>query len=193
MKLNVMNEPLLSVLICTIPSRSSIFEQLIAELYKQATPYIDQVEIRFDSNPFDSIGEKRNRLLESATGKYVCFVDDDDSVSIDYIDQLMKAVESGCDCASLKGLYSVDGVADGIFEHSLKYDEWRTTANEIKYERYPNHLNAVKSSIAKLFKYPEKNHGEDHDWSTQVHNSDLIKTEYYISEVIYFYRFNSKK
>jgi glycosyltransferase involved in cell wall biosynthesis len=140
-----------------------------------------------------SIGEKRNKLLEMSRGKYVAFVDDDDDISIDYIKLLLEAAQSHCDCASLKGEYSVDGVFDGIFEHSLKYDKWETTNDEIKYLRFPNHLNMIRSNIAKQFKFPEKNFSEDFDWSTEIHKSGLLKTEYYIPEILYFYNFISKK
>lgn len=63
----------------------------------------------------------------------------------------------------------------------------------VTYERYPNHLNCIKSSIAKKFKFPETNHGEDTDWATQIHKSGLIKTEHYIPEIIYYYDYKSKK
>lgn len=184
----------LSILICTIPSRYASYGRLITELNAQILPYAPEVGIISNNSTQLSIGAKRNWLLEKAESEYVCFIDDDDSVSVNYIDLLMKAVESGCDCASLKGLYSVDGKADGIFEHSLKYEAWQTVLNaEIKYERYPNHLNMIKTSIAKRFKFPEINHGEDENWSTQIHKSGLLRTEFYIPEVIYFYRYNSKK
>jgi len=126
-------------------------------------------------------------------GEYVCFIDDDDSVSENYIEWLLEAIESGCDCASLRGVITTNGGSPEIFEHSLKYPKWRTTNNPIKYERGINHLNLVKASIAKQFKFPEINHGEDHDWATQLQKSGLLKTEFYIPDVIYFYKYLSNK
>lgn len=142
-----------------------------------------------------SVGEKRNKLLEKAAGEYVAFIDDDDIVSENYVKLLLDAAETDCDCANLKGLYSVNGVNDGIFEHSIRYEKWRTNLNglEVKYERFPTPLNMIKSSIAKQFKFPEKNHGEDHDWSKQIHESSLLKTEHYIPEIIYYYKYISNK
>lgn len=167
--------------------------RLTAELWSQILPFSDDIEIIYDRSDIDSIGEKRNRLLNQANGEYLCFIDDDDWITDNYISLLMEAIKTGCDCASLKGEYIVDGQYRGIFEHSLKYSEWKTTDNDIKYERYPNHLNLIKSSIAKQFRFPEKNHGEDHDWSTQIHKAGILKIEHYISETIYHYRFNSNK
>jgi glycosyltransferase involved in cell wall biosynthesis len=185
----------LSILICTLPKRSAMFGRLHTSLWGPILPYAGEIEILFDDSPIDTIGEKRNRLLDRAAGEYVCFIDDDDSVSTDYIKLLMEAIESECDCASLKGEITIDGGKPEIFEHSLKYKEWKTNPqeSEIRYERFPNHLNLCRASIAKQFKYPEKNHGEDYDWSTQVHKSGLLKTEYYIERVIYYYKYISNK
>jgi len=82
-----------------------------------------------------------------------------------------------------------------MFEHSIRYNAYKTNPDgyEVRYERFPNHLNCIKSSIAKQFIFPEKNHGEDTDWATQVHRSGLIQTEHYIKEVIYYYDYISNK
>jgi len=122
----------------------------------------------------------------------VAFFDADDKPSNNYIQLLMEGIEKGVDCCSLRGSYSVNGKFDGIFEHSIKYDKWETVEGEIKYLRFPNHLNTIKSSIAKQFQFPDKTFAEDSDWSHLVHNSGLIKTEHYIPEVIYYYNYISK-
>lgn len=183
----------LSILICTIPSRAASFGRLITQLRGQMLAYAPAVGIISNASTELSIGAKRNWLLEKAESEYVCFIDDDDEIPNDYIDKLMKAADSGCDCASLKGRYFVDGKLDGIFEHSIKYDKWETVKGEIKYLRTPNHLNMIKTSIAKQFKFPETNHGEDENWSTKIFNSGLLKTEFYISDVLYHYYFVTKK
>lgn len=177
----------LSILIPTIAGRESEYNSLIESLEPQLT---DDVEICvLKDNKEMTIGAKRNILLQGAEGEYIAFVDDDDKLPGDYIGQLLKAIESGCDCASLKGRYFVNGTFIGFFEHSLKYSEWKTNKNghDIKYERWPNHLNCIKAEIAKQFKFDEINHGEDYKWSKQIHDSGRLKTEFYIPEVIYHY------
>jgi glycosyltransferase involved in cell wall biosynthesis len=182
----------ISILIPTIRRHDRLFTRLKFDLAHQTLPY-EGIEVLADDHEYDPVGMKRNRLLDRATGEYLCFFDADDQPSADYIEQLMKAVESGKDCASLKGAYSVDGKFDGIFEHSIKYKEWRTAWGEIKYERYPNHLNLVKSSIAKQIRFPEITFGEDKDWSMKLKESGLIKTEHYIPEIIYYYNYVTNK
>lgn len=183
----------LSILIPTIKRDEVLLAELLSALGSQIIPYVGDVQILINYDEYESIGTKRNKLLSLATGKYVAHFDSDDKPSFHYIDKLMEAVQSGFDCASLLGRYYVDGVFDGKFEHSLKYNEWKTTSNEIKYERYPNHLSLIKTELAKQFKFPEINHGEDADWSTQIYKSGLLKTEYEIPEVIYHYYFKTNK
>lgn len=182
----------LSLLICTIPSRFAMFGRLQSELWSQMLPYSGQVELLTD-NGTESIGTKRNRLLENAKGDYVAFLDDDDWIASNYIDLVMAGIGTDTDCLSLRGIITFDGKDSAIFEHSMKYKEWRTTDNEVRYERYPNHLNTIRASIAKRFKFPEINHGEDKNWSDKIHESGLLKTEFYIPEVLYYYRYVTKK
>jgi glycosyltransferase involved in cell wall biosynthesis len=183
----------LSILIPTIDGREKQFDALHDVLDAQVG-HRDDVEVCIiKDNKEMSIGAKRNKLLEMANGKYVAFIDDDDMVSGNYVELLLEAIEQDVDCASLMGEYIIDGCFDGVFEHSIKYKEWRTTDNEIKYERFPNHLNAIRASIAKRFKFPGKNFSEDFDWSTAIHQSGLLKTEHYIPEIIYYYKYVSNK
>lgn len=153
----------------------------------------DDVEILIYPSEVLNIGAKRNILLKAAAGKYVCCFDDDDKPSENYIPVLRTAMSKNPDVVSLRGIITFDGENPELFEHSLKYSEWKTTNNEIKYERYPNHLNCIRASIAKQFSFPEKNYGEDHDWSKKIHESGLLKTEYYTNKVLYHYKFVTNK
>ena len=150
-----------------------------------------------------SIGEKRNKLIEIATGEYISFIDDDDAVTKDYFIQFfdnLKKVDYRPDAFTLRGKITIDNGQPEIFEHHPKYAEWKTNMlspaqidTEVKYERYINHLNFIKKDIAKQITFPEKNHGEDHDYSTALQNSKLITTFIEIPEIIYEYRYTSNK
>lgn len=183
----------LSILIPTLECRNKLFCEAIQALNSQIDRSIVQVIINKD-NGQKSIGKKRNELLQLAEGEYVCFFDDDDMPSSNYIEEVLKGIEKGVDCVSLRGVITWDGINPEIFEHSIRYSEYKTNYDSaIKYERYPNHLNAIKASIAKQFKFPEVNFGEDTDWATQIFKSGLIKTEHYINSVIYHYNYVTTK
>lgn len=188
---------LLSILIPTLSSRSEQCLSLVDRLLDQVERgnYIGLAEVvTLYDNGEKTIGTKRNELIQMAKGKYVCFVDDDDDITSNYIDLLMEGIAHDVDCCSLRGVITWNGEQPEVFEHSIKYDAYKTNDTGYpKYERYPNHLNCIKKSIANDFKYPEINHGEDTDWATQVFQSGRIKTEHYIDAVLYHYKFITNK
>lgn len=193
----VKTTPKITILIPSLESRKGFLSSLMFSLNEQMGRYglSKRISIlKSVDNGEATIGAKRNELLQSVTTEYCCFFDDDDMPSEDYLSILFHGVKSEPDCLSLRGLLNIDGKADGIFEHSIKYDKYQTKPKaEIKYERYPNHLNVIRTEIAKCFKFKEINHGEDTDWATQIHQSKFLKNEVYSDKLIYFYNYNSKK
>lgn len=137
-----------------------------------------------------SVGIKRNWLLDKARGEYLCFIDSDDMVSHDYIAKIMEGISKGVDCCSLTGEITDDGKNPRKFIHSIRYDRW--FEKDGVYYRSPNHLNTIKASIAKQIPFPYKNVGEDHEWSTRLQKSGLVKTEHWIEGTIYYYLHRSK-
>lgn len=188
---------MLSILILTIHSRKKLLQRLLHELSKQfhenKLEAFEHYEILINSDEDKTIGEKRNDLLQRARGNYVAFIDDDDIITGSYIKSFVKGYELQPDCFSLRGIITWDGQRPEVFEHSIKYTAWQTTDNPIKYERFPNHLNFIKTSIAKQFTFPTINHGEDKDWATQIFESGLLKKEYYIDDIIYNYQYIQNK
>lgn len=154
------------------------------------------VDFIWDNRDKISIGEKRNALIAQAVKfqhepGYVAFVDDDDRVPNRYVPLLLEGIATDPDCCSLRGIITDDGTNARKFIHSLKYDSW--FEKDGIYYRPPNHLNCIRTSIASQFKFPETSHGEDKDWSMQLQKSGLLRTEFEIKEVLYYYEYRSKK
>jgi glycosyltransferase involved in cell wall biosynthesis len=185
---------ILSVLICSLHNRDHFLKRLLGELHKQMNQYNlnnnVQILISID-NGEKSIGIKRNELINQAKGEYVCFIDDDDMVSPFYLKTIVKGCELNYDCVGLVGQMTIDGNRAKTFIHSARFKTY-FEQNRIYY-RPPNHLNAIKKTIAEQFKFPEKNFGEDTDWAMQVSKSNLIQTEAPVNVVLYYYLFRSKK
>lgn len=179
----------LSLLIPSVTDRSHFLESLLQRINGQKGNHDVEILVELD-NRQATIGSKRNKLLQRATGDYLAFIDDDDRISSDYIDLVFQGMEKGVDCCSLTGIITFDGLNPKPFIHSIKND--RYWEDEHAFYRYPNHLNAIKSSIAKQFHFPEINHGEDTSFATQMHQAKVLKTEHFIDSVIYFYDWVNK-
>ena len=180
---------LLSILIPAMPARKEMLDGLIVLLKAQ----IGNLPIEICINDFnETIGTKRNQLLAAAEGEYLCFIDDDDIVADDYIYLIVNALKRDHpDCCSLNGVITTDGQNAKIFTHSIKHTRYFEQDNV--YYRPPNHLNVIKSEIAKCFKFPEINFGEDTDWAMQICNSGMLKKESTIEGILYYYKYITNK
>lgn len=180
---------LLSVLICTIPSRKEMFDCLLSEVQKQifTSKYKGMIEIWHDDSVGITTGKKRNILLERATGKFVVFIDDDDLVSDDYIEKIVSCIDENpeIDCVGISGIITFNGKDEKKWHISKDYGKWFETLNE--YYRTPNHITPIKREIAMKVMFPEINHGEDFVYSMGV--LPLLKNECKIETPLYHYRF----
>jgi hypothetical protein len=181
----------LAILICHTPDRYDFMKRLTGILDPQLEKHKNNVICLSDDSRYKSIGKKRNDLVARANAKYYCFIDDDDRVSTNYIDLLMQGIHKGVDCCSLTGVITWDGQNPKPFIHSLQYTSY--WEDDKAFYRYPNHLNCVKTEIGRWFRFPEKNHGEDTDYATQMFKAGVLKTEHEIKQTIYYYDYRTKK
>ena len=132
-----------------------------------------------------SVGEKRNILLNKSNGRYVCFIDDDDLISDDYVIKLVNAIQSNADVITFCGDY-VENTLITPFSISLVH---RGNFNHPNiFYRLPNHLCPVKREIALSCQFSNKNFGEDSDYSERINN--YLKNEFHIQDKLYFYMYN---
>lgn len=179
--MNTAKTPILSLLVCTLQSRMQLFDNLKRVLSYQSPPEVEML-VCMDKGE-NTIGKKRNDLLHTAKGEYVCYLDDDDMISPYYVSSILSALESKPDCVGIKGVIVCNKIAPKTFIHSLEYAEW-FEKNGIYY-RCPNHLNPVKRDIALTVGFPSKNSGEDRDYSFGLRGK--LKTEVMIEDPIYYY------
>lgn len=183
--------PSLSILILSIESRAELLARLLGMLNPQLTPDVEL--LTSIDNGEKSIGTKRNELLDQSTGRYVCFIDDDDLVATDYVASMLGAIALDPNAVGFRLRYSVDGTFDADAIHSARNDKWETVIrNGAKvYLRTPNHLNPVRREIAVKHRFPEINYSEDREFSQRIMPD--ITTEVFINRVIYQYLYRTKK
>jgi glycosyltransferase involved in cell wall biosynthesis len=208
-------KPILSILIPTINTRAALLDRLLEQVKQQVKVTQvcnveiiplknsvcsfyrllcenDSVEILIlKDNCQNKIGEKRNKLVELAEGEYSAFIDDDDRIAENYFVLLLGLLKENSDCCNLNGIYTENGENPKLFTHSIEYNGWYENLGV--FYRYPNHLNAIKTSIVKQMPFLEINNGEDKDFSVRLMESGLIKTESRTSWVLYYYDYISNK
>lgn len=173
----------ISILIPTMTPRKALFEQVLAEIQRQAhgCPQI-RTEILWESDNGElTLGQKRNVLMDRCTGKYHCFIDDDDILAPDYLKTFVPMITSGVDydCASFVGAHYKRGVFNKLFHHSMDYREWAETPE--RYIRTISPMNLIKTDIVRQVRYKDIRNTEDHEFSKRLMASGLLKTEYTIN------------
>lgn len=186
----------LVILICTLPDRSEPFMgKLALELERQIQEldawervtyfYLGSPEYR-GGNTGLKVGMKRNILVSMALdlGEYLCFLDDDDWISKDYIKELLQGTETGADVVSFKAWYSHDGKDKRPVYYSIRYP--KNESQPDKYLRLPNHLCAMKANKWRKVPFPNLAFSEDNSFAERV--KPLLNTEHLIDKFLYEYK-----
>ena len=168
-----------SVLIPTIPGRERKLQSLIANIREKVSRIAPELRLEicidFD-NKESSIGTKRQRLLDRAQGKYLCFIDDDDEITDAYVEDVLAMFRGAFHTMRLRGQ-----MREYNFVHSTSVkltDPMATKDTPAIFQRPPNHLNPMLSDIAKLIRFKNATYGEDLDWTISLARSGFIQTEY---------------
>lgn len=194
----------LSILICSIWEREKQLKSLISNFQEQTnqgwsyeenpSKYATTKKWTFETFEILAIvddcrmkvGHKRNILKSFASGKYVCYFDDDDQPSKEYIPEILKAIDTGADVITFKGIHYENGrkvfnVDFGDHGHDHEDDE-----KGIAY-RLPNHLCVWKRELTKRTQFPNQSFGEDGAWARKMNR--WIRSTHRINKVLYHYLF----
>ena len=186
-----------SILICTLENRANFLTRLLDALvpqlgssvqggsgnYKVITSENVQICILSDNKQM-SVGEKRNKLIEASDGDYVSFIDDDDMVSPEYVQSVLRALKQQPDVVTFWAFRYHNGNKDRRVDYDIKYQQDLNPPQ--KYERLPNHLCVWKKSLT--LPYKEISYGEDADWAQRMKGRALTQVK--IDKILYHYYFN---
>jgi glycosyltransferase involved in cell wall biosynthesis len=175
------NHIMLSILIPTMPERQNDFLDRIVSILE---PQIEGKPVELlilSDNRTRSIGSKRNVMIDIAQGEYICFVDDDDVVSDDYVDSILDKITENSDVIVFNGIITMDERNPKLIRFGKEFNKGEI---DNVYFRRPNHLMVhKKSNISE--RYKDLKHGEDSDWAER--QLKHIKTESKIDKVLYHY------
>lgn len=186
---------ILSILIPTIPERVEKFSSLCYELMYQIDklkndhPSIGHAEIIYDhSVPFleggPSIGEKCNSLIKRAEGKYLLILHDDDWISPNFVESIVRLCQHNRDICTFRSISKLDNFWM-LVDMSLYYQNDQPNPKYM-IRRKPFPICAVRSEFAKQFKFPDTNYSEDSDWMEKV--LTRCSHEAHSEEILHEYR-----
>lgn len=179
---------MLSILIPTIPSRKRVFNALRKKVMAQRKychevhPTLGQIEVIWHYsesfiNGGPSIGDKRQTLLDAAKSKYLCYLDDDEDISPDYCETLLRLCNLDKDVCTFRSFVKVQGYW-ALVDLSIDNKNEQLSPAGIT-RRTPWHICPVRSDYAKLYEFPDSNYGEDYEWFEKVlkHCNDEAHTD----------------
>lgn len=179
--------PLWTILIATC--RTDSLTRLADQLMPQAEVFGGEVTVSALWNHGKlRVGEYRQMLLEAADSEYVCFIDDDDGVAVNYCDLIMKALAERPDYVGFTVRIMEGGGLRIISKpaiHSIRYREW--SEDQLGWYRHVSHLNPVRRELA-LHGSFDHLWCEDREWGNAVH--PYLKTEQFIDQDMYYYNWN---
>ena len=179
---------ILSILIATIPERKNALNILIHKLNSQIANRKDIEIIVLMDNCIVSIGTKRNRLKDMASGTYFCFLDDDDDIAPTYIHDLTERCDNVYDVIYFDTWATCDG-QEGVISIDIENENEQFNPDG-KTKRKPSHVNAWLTKKFRKFKFSDKNYGEDFDFCNQCY--PLIENPYKINKILHYYIFDKQ-
>lgn len=174
----------LSILICSLKfsDREYNLNKILNELANQISinNYENEIEILIEADNGElSVGEKRNKLINRSSGEYICFIDDDDFISSDYLLSILDNLRK--DILLIRINHIIDGVKSKPIQTSLYLDIETDTAF---FRCNHFHLCPVKSSIAKKVLFMSLNFAEDMYYSQKlvplIDSYDVLENDIYI-------------
>lgn len=140
-----------------------------------------------ESDPSIPVGENRERLRQAAVGEYISFLDDDDLVPENFVERILPWLD-GVDYIGFNLEQTMDGKFACIEKRSLRYPGVGRECEVTGKGRYRDlsHVNPMRRELALLVPmtgWP----GEDTRWADELRKLNVVKTEHYLDETLYFY------
>ena len=182
-----------SILILTMPQRAAMLARLLAVLGPQVLAE-KAIELSIlQTDPLLPVGENREIMRQEARGEYISFVDDDDLVSPHYVAHILPLLD-GVDCIGFNLEQRMDGRFMGTHYRSLR---WRQPC-PLPAGGLPghyadfSHLNPMRRELVlavPMSGWP----GDDVRWAEELRKLNIVRTEHYLDETLYYYLTRSQK
>lgn len=191
--------PLLTISVLSTNDRLKYLARLIEAFDAQADPRIViQTFIgsgKHQDRGGETIGAKRQVALEACATKYHCFFDDDDLPLPEYSNEIADALQLDPDVVGFNIERFTDGDLIGYETHSLKVIAGCDMGPDgmLRIYRRPNHLNPVRTVMAKEIGFKSMKVGEDCDYAVRMFERfGATMRETFIDKFLYQYLYRTK-
>ena len=185
---------LFTIMILSIPSRLDKLKELYTRLEEQIGDRTDVEILTLVDNKSMTIGEKRNMVLQSARGKFVACLDDDDTISDDYIEKICDNLSDEVDVLCFEQHCSINGqecMVSFDMRHEGNEQLGRNADGSLKdMKRLPWHMCVWNSEIAKDTPFQSSSYGEDWDWCSRM--IPRVKRQVKLFDTLHYYQYNDE-
>lgn len=181
----------LTIAVPAIPERmKGSLLSVMDELVRQAQGKPVEVMCALD-NRARTLSEKRNQMIASAKGSFIAFVDDDDRVEPDYVDQILAAIRKDpeVDCVLFDVMVHGYDAQPKVCKYDPSYQD--KNAPEAYYRR-PNHVMAFRTEISRRHAYSTSRSSVDEDFEWARRAIVDVKKTTRIEKALYHYLYDPK-
>lgn len=183
-----------SVLIPSLVERTAQRQALLGSIREKVGRICPTLRVEYLTdidNRQKTIGRKRQQLLQSARGRYMSFIDDDDDITDAYVEDLAACVAGNFHVMRLYGQMS-----QYRFMHSTSVGvrDRMVVGEPPLFQRPPNHLNPMLTDLAKYVSFKDVRRGEDTDWAVRLSRTGFLQREFRSdsSRVHYIYNLGNR-
>lgn len=191
---------LLSILIPSVPERADKLKDLLEKLKPQIKAWPGQAEalVLIDFRTM-SLGEKRNRMMQIAAGRYVIHLDDDDRLVDGALDVIVPILqeeafkEDPVDVIAYDQESHLDGADPFIVRTSIDFENEGARLVDKKWQdikRKPWHWCCWRTELARQGSFVGRI-DEDWQWLKQV--LPLVKRQRKLDQVLHQYWFHGSQ